>query len=250
MSTLKFGSKGNEVIQLQILLNGHLGPQIKLKNDGDFGKNTENVVKAFQKKKGLKQDGVVGPITWRALGAKKTSTSKADGTQKTLGAPWYDIALAEIGVKEILGPEKNNKRIVEYHSTTTLGAKIDEVPWCSSFVNWVIKQSGFEGTNNALAKSWTTWGTEIKTPHKGDIVVIKRKNYGSDKSTGSSTGYHVGFYVTSNSAVISILGGNQDNQVKKSNFMLRSYDVIAYRRPLVAILGVPLTIKSMMLSYA
>lgn len=34
---------------------------------GFFGVATREGVKAFQKKKGLKPDGVVGPLTWRAL---------------------------------------------------------------------------------------------------------------------------------------------------------------------------------------
>lgn len=250
MNALKLGARGNEVIQLQLLLNGHLSPQIKLKNDGVFGKDTEKAVKAFQKKKGMAQDGIVGLNTWRALGAKQDSTPQPESAGKTFGAPWYDIAVAEIGVRELLGKINNNKRIIEYHSTTTLGAKTDEVPWCSSFVNWVIKQSGFDGTNNALARSWTTWGTADNVPRKGDIVVIKRKNKDSDPGTGSATGYHVGFYVTSNSAAISILGGNQDNQVKKSSFMLRSYDIVTYRRPPSAIVGVPLNVESVLQSYA
>lgn len=246
MSDIRIGERGNKVIQVQLLLNGHLRPQNRIKNDGHFGRKTERAVKAFQKKKGLVTDGIVGPKTWRALGVSQINIAKGFSTQSTLGAPWYNIAVAEIGVKEILGADKHNRRIIEYHSTTTLGASKDEVPWCSSFVNWVIRQSGFEGTNNALAKSWTTWGAEVKTPKKGDIVVIKRRNKKSDVNTGSSTGYHVGFYVTSSSSVISILGGNQNNQVKESNFMLRSYEIITYRRPMRAIIGVPLHIESMM----
>lgn len=250
MNTFKIGSRGNKVIQIQLLLNGHLSPLIKIKNDGHFGKNTERAVMAFQRKKGLEPDGIVGPVTWRALGVNQAAILNGNNAQSAFGAPWYDIALAEIGVKEILGADKNSRRIIEYHSTTTLGAKTDEVPWCSSFVNWVIKQSGFQGTNNALAKSWATWGIEVKIPQKGDIVVIQRKNKKFDSNTGSSTGYHVGFYVTSNSNVITILGGNQSNQVKKSNFLLRSYEIIMYRRPPRAIIGVPLNIRSMMQFYA
>jgi uncharacterized protein (TIGR02594 family) len=137
----------------------------------------------------LEPDGIVGPVTWRALGVNQISVSKGNNTQSTFGAPWYDIALAEIGVKEILGADKNSRRIIEYHSTTTSGAKTDEVPWCSSFVNWVIKQSGFQGTNNALAKSWATWGIEVKIPQKGDIVVIQRKNKKFVHVQGAPTRY-------------------------------------------------------------
>ena len=57
-STLKKGSNGNEVITLQTILNS-LGFDCG-KADGVFGTNTEKAVKAFQKKYGLTQDGVVG----------------------------------------------------------------------------------------------------------------------------------------------------------------------------------------------
>ena len=35
--------------------------------DGDFGPNTEKAVRAFQKAKGLTQDGIVGKDTWSSL---------------------------------------------------------------------------------------------------------------------------------------------------------------------------------------
>lgn len=38
--------------------------------DGNYGTNTRNAVKSFQRKNGLKDDGVVGPCTAKALGVK------------------------------------------------------------------------------------------------------------------------------------------------------------------------------------
>lgn len=40
----------------------------KLVVDGDYGPYTVNAVKAFQKTKGLLQDGIIGPVTAKALG--------------------------------------------------------------------------------------------------------------------------------------------------------------------------------------
>lgn len=63
MTTLKNGSRGEEVKRLQTLLGG-------LEADGIFGAKTEAAVRTFQKEYGLSVDGIVGPKTWGALGAK------------------------------------------------------------------------------------------------------------------------------------------------------------------------------------
>nr|WP_244319475.1 M15 family metallopeptidase [Geobacillus subterraneus] len=56
---LKLGSKGKDVERIQRAL--------KIKADGIFGKQTEAAVKAYQKRKGLAADGVVGEKTWNTL---------------------------------------------------------------------------------------------------------------------------------------------------------------------------------------
>ena len=63
--TLRRGSSGTEVNGLQLILQ-RLGynPGVP---DGIFGMNTMQAVIQFQKDNGLKPDGVVDPITWRAL---------------------------------------------------------------------------------------------------------------------------------------------------------------------------------------
>ncbi|AOH55112.1 hypothetical protein ABE28_012200 [Peribacillus muralis] len=68
LSTLKKGSSGPQVVELQKRLT-KLGFNTK-GIDGEFGKNTEVAVKTFQKTKKLTADGVVGPKTKKALGIK------------------------------------------------------------------------------------------------------------------------------------------------------------------------------------
>jgi hypothetical protein len=60
------GTKGSDVAYLQRLLSAK-GYLIEI--DSDFGPKTEIHVKAFQKKQGMKADGIVGPYTWEALEA-------------------------------------------------------------------------------------------------------------------------------------------------------------------------------------
>lgn len=65
MQTLRNGSRGLEVIHLQRLLTREGYP---LTPDGVFGPMTDKAVQVFQLSQGLVNDGVVGPLTWRALG--------------------------------------------------------------------------------------------------------------------------------------------------------------------------------------
>ncbi len=69
-SILRQGSKGQDVITLQYLLNviseyysGVPAPA----QDGVFGSETAQAVMAFQKAMRLSADGIVGPMTWNAL---------------------------------------------------------------------------------------------------------------------------------------------------------------------------------------
>lgn len=64
--TLRYGSRGEDVTYLQqrLVANGYYVGEI----DGDFGRKTENAVKAYQEEHGLKVDGIVGVKTWASLG--------------------------------------------------------------------------------------------------------------------------------------------------------------------------------------
>lgn len=66
---LKLGSDGWQVKRLQKLLREQGLFPAEAKIDGDFGEITEAAVKAFQELNDLSPDGIVGPMTWRALQA-------------------------------------------------------------------------------------------------------------------------------------------------------------------------------------
>lgn len=69
--TLRQGSSGDHVRDLQLLLNAtrHETQLPLLKVDGDFGPKTDAAVEEFQRGVGLVADGVVGPKTWAKLEA-------------------------------------------------------------------------------------------------------------------------------------------------------------------------------------
>lgn len=147
---------------------------------------------------------------------------------------WLDYAEGELGVREWKG-DKHNPRILAYHATTTLGdwaRSRDEVPWCSSFVNWCFVKSGIEGTDNALARSWVTWGEKVELGYwrLGDVMVIKRRRKGRDRRTGSRGGYHVLFPYRISQRYIVGLGGNQRDSVSIARYSKRRYEIIAVRR--------------------
>lgn len=58
---LAMGSRGDDVKWVQ--------NRLKVPADGIFGAQTQQAVRAFQQRKGLSVDGVVGPATWKAMGA-------------------------------------------------------------------------------------------------------------------------------------------------------------------------------------
>lgn len=62
------GSRGQDVRDLQARLNRDYSLYSKLTVDGIFGAGTEKVVREFQRRAGLKVDGIVGSQTWAKLG--------------------------------------------------------------------------------------------------------------------------------------------------------------------------------------
>lgn len=136
----------------------------------------------------------------------------------------FAIAKAEAGIAEKPGPLAN-RRIIEYHQSTTLKASSDEVPWCSSFVNWCVLKAGYKPTGSAAARSWLEWGIPVSEDdvRVGDIAIFQR---GLDGASGHVT--FVNKVPNKFSEAIECFGGNQNNcvSVKKYPRLL----LLGYRR--------------------
>ena len=142
---------------------------------------------------------------------------------------WLKVAERELGIHETAGPA-STQRIVQYNATTSLKATSDEIGWCSSFANWCLLKAGIVGTGSAAAKSWLDWGIS-GGPAMGAITVIRKRQSGPDSATGSGSGYHVGFWISQTDTHVNLLGGNQHDSVKISQFPISQYEVLAYRWP-------------------
>lgn len=134
------------------------------------------------------------------------------------GSPWFEVAYGEMqnGVEEYRG-SSNNPRIVEYHRSTRLQnnlASLDQTPWCASFVNWCLRESGYETTDSARAADWANYGERLSKPREGCVVVIQN---------------HVGFYAEGGSGNVILLGGNQSDRVSIERFRR---PIVAYRWPI------------------
>lgn len=152
-----------------------------------------------------------------------TNTTSPDNTTNALayeGPDWLQVAMRELGVKEVRGGEC--ARILEYFTATSCPAREDEVPWCSAFVNWVLRTAQMRGTGSARARSWLEWGVHLSAPRLGCVVVFSR---GSSPTQG-----HVGFYLGEGPAgQIRVLGGNQRDEVCIATYPASK--VLGYRWP-------------------
>lgn len=132
-----------------------------------------------------------------------TTTSAEAGT--------YNIAKRYMGLHE----RKHTGKLKKY-----IGVNPRRTPWCGAFVATVSKRAGKKVPSGHLrAASWKRVGKGIslKKARKGDLVIIRTKR-----------GHHVGFYAGRKNGRVQVLGGNQSNMVKVSNF--RTGSVQSVRR--------------------
>ncbi len=128
----KYGSRGNEVTQIQTKLKrwGYYNGNV----DGIFGTQTLNAVKYFQRKNGLKVDGIAGPATLKAMGIYSSSSSNSGGSSS-------NSSNVNLLAKLIYGEARGEP----YTGQVAVGAVVMNRVRSSSFPNTisgVIYQSG------------------------------------------------------------------------------------------------------------
>jgi len=118
---------------------------------------------------------------------------------------------------------KGNPRILECYkvcgNSYTRDSSSMAYAWCAAFVSWALYTAGIPTLQTMSSQGWYNWGSEVdwrdtSQIRKWDVVIFKSKK---------RSGGHIGFIqeITSN-GVIKVLGGNQGNNAKVSNYSFNS----------------------------
>lgn len=174
--------------------------------DGVLGKDTINGIKAFQRSKGLKDDGIVGRLTAAAL----------FGEPEKAPVQWMLEAARYMGLHEV----KDAKKLDDI-----LNLDASEIPWCGAFVGMVIANTlpnALIPNNPLWARNWAKFGVQ-------DAPVTGQPHYGAIAVFSRNSGGHVGFVVGHDKTHVFVLGGNQSNAVTVTK--VAKSQLIAYRYP-------------------
>lgn len=215
----KYGDTGEHVRQLQIALRARgLGLTI----DGEFGHQTRAQVAKFQRSFGSTGTGVLGPITLEKLRLELRPEARAPINPAYLEAKKY------AGKKET--DSTFNKYLSGFWAKVGLSSYKTIVgttfAWCGLFIfamNTEVGQKAISGA--AGAKNWAKYGVEVNWKRDGipQGAVIHINNAGNCTSAASN---HVTFadgsctpeYLSTKGAVVPGYGGNQSDQVKRSDY--------------------------------
>lgn len=177
--------------------------------DGAHGRETIAAIKKFQIAEGLRATGMADQNTVDALrrmpGQDKPVIDRAYVPAEPV---WMREARRYMGLREIAGA-RSNGTIMGW--AKKLGGWIasfytnDDIPWCGLAVGaWIATTLPNEPLpgNPLSALAWKNFGTNLKAPCLGAILVFSRNGGG-----------HVGLYVGEDQTHYHVLGGNQSNSV-------------------------------------
>lgn len=177
---------------------------------------------ALQTFLGLTADGVRGPVTTAAIldAADRGLLRGEQRAEQPEALPWMAIAKEYLGTKEISGAVDNPKIVELFALAGHSWVKDDETAWCAAYVGGVLKRAGIDGTGSLAARSYEDWGFRLHAPLYGCIGVKRR--------AGSGWQGHVGFVVAASASRVTMLGGNQNNEVNLSEFNRQEFTAFVW----------------------
>lgn len=223
---LRLNSKGKQVTELQKLLKeaGFFNNPTFTEN---FGPITETAVKAFQKSKGLKDDGIVGPRTWELLSTKKVTLSPISSTNDDSDDD-DDIDISKLPKVDGKYPTSSSAlELVKFINSYNMTRKINKIVWhCTASSQTTTTKQIIDYHLNV--KKWSKPGYHIIINAQGDWT------YATDFNTPSNgvAGHN------SDSINISYIGGIDrtgkaaDNRTdEQKNTMELIYKTLADKLP-------------------
>lgn len=227
----KLGETSNAVgvVQKALKVKGY-----KITIDEDFGPETEEVVRRFQRDQGLLGSGVIGPKTIKLLGLKVVPTTGGD-----LKAPWF------WNLKKHEGKVETNSKFSTF--MTWFWKKVglpgfkgiagSARAWCGLFIAAGLISVGLNYQHDgAGAMNWDKFGVAVDWESngfwQGAIVRINSKgkcSSGSGNHVTMANGDCTAKDLLKSGAKFSGYGGNQGNMAKVSAYSVRK--ICAVRWP-------------------
>jgi uncharacterized protein (TIGR02594 family) len=214
----RLNASGDTVRAIQIAL-AKIG--YALKGTGWFGPATDVAVEAFQKRAGLKVDGVVGSATAGAIDLAISSAPMTTGIvvpHLEVSRPlWVEAGVKLLGTKEVAGA-KDNPVIIDWAREE--GGMIareyhhDLTAWCALYANHILTKVALKGTE-------TLWALDFADVHKWPCVKLAGPAVGAFAPMSREGGGHITVVVGRDKAVhIMGLGGNQSDAVTIEPFAI------------------------------
>lgn len=214
---IKLGDTGAEVEKAQSALKA-LGFELDV--DGEFGSQTEAVVKQFQEANKIGTTGIIGPQTATAL-YSGTAKGPIKLSGNVVSAAELARAEAKKGYQWIASG--GLKSVAEKYLASVrklIGVPTARFPWCAAFVFWCLRETGTDmshlGTGAAYCPSWVAWAKrkgywhpaseKSFTPRLGDILIFDWDDVGTEDAE------HIGFVLSyDGGAYLSTAEGNTSN---------------------------------------